>query len=173
MAVLELAIEVQPFERRRSQVELFGWNERVYVLVQAVIEKTIARWIGDPVVERLRAGTSAVEPGESQTDGRAIGKRPGIERVQAVSRPPIIVLKQLGITEGGLLGGPEINSEAISVEGIVSTLVEQCFRTFMDAAERRSREAVAVIARPKRYPVYRQHDKIEVVKILPVVIAVG
>src|ERR1039458_8437322 len=150
MAVLELAIEVQPFERRRSQVELFGWNERVYVLVQAVIEKTIARWIGDPVVEWLRAGTSAVEPGESQADWRAIGKGPGIERVQDVSRPAIIVLKQFGVTEGGLLGGAEVGSKAISVERIVSTLVEQCFRTFMDAAERRSIEAVSVVARPKR-----------------------
>ena len=56
MAVLELAVEVQPFERRRGQVELFGWGKCVYVLVQAVIEKTIACWIGDPHYERLRTG---------------------------------------------------------------------------------------------------------------------
>src|ERR1035438_7521621 len=150
MAVLILAVKIQPFQGRRGQVELFGWDKCIYVLVQAVIEKTIARWIGNPVVERLRAGTPAVEPGESQADGRAVGKRPGIERVQAISRPAVIVLKQLRVTEGGLLGGAEVGSEAISVERIVSTLVQECLRTFMDAAERRPREAVSVVARPKR-----------------------
>ena len=120
------------------------------MLVQAVIEKTITRWIGGPVVERLRAGTSAVEPGESQADGRAIGKRPGIEGVQAVGGPAIVGLKQLRVAEGGLLRGAEIGSEAISVERIVGTLIEQRLRTFMDAAECRPREAVPVVARPKR-----------------------
>src|ERR1035441_8340873 len=132
MAVLELAIEVQPFQGRRGQVELFGGDKSVDVLVQAVIEKAVARWIGGPIVERLRAGTPAVEPGESQADGRAIGKRPRIEGIQAISRPAIIVLKQLRVTEGRLLGGAEVGSEAISVERIVSILVQQCLRTFME-----------------------------------------
>src|ERR1035441_10766253 len=105
MAVLELAIEVQPFQGRRGQVELFGGDKSVDVLVESVIKKAVARWIGGPIVERLRAGTPAVEPGESQADGCAIGKRPGIEGIQAISRPAIIVLKQLRVTESGLLGG--------------------------------------------------------------------
>src|ERR1019366_4116530 len=100
------------------------------------------------------------------------GKRPGIEGIQAISRPAILVLKQLRVTESGLLGGAEDGSEAIYVERIVSILVQQCFRTFMDAAERRSIEAVGVVARPKRYPVHRQPNQIEVVKVLPVVVAV-
>src|ERR1017187_668056 len=146
MAVLILAVKIRPFEGRRGQVELFGGDKCVDVLVQAVIEKAVARWISKPVDERFRAGTPTVEPGQSQGDWRAIRKLPRIKRVQSIPRPANIILKQLCVTEGGLLGGAEIDSEAISVEGIVGVLVEQRLRTFMNAAERRPLKAVSVVA---------------------------
>ena len=172
VAVLELPVEVEPLDRRRGQVELLGRNERVDVLVEVVAEVAVTRRIGDAVGQRRGTRASAVEPRQSEDDGSSVGKRPRIERVQAVDSPAVVVLKQLRVAERRFLRGAPIHTEAIAIKRVVGGLVEQCLGAFVDAAESRAGEAVAVVIHAEGDFVHGQHNQVVVVEVLPVVVAV-
>src|SRR5271157_656199 len=135
MAVLPLAVEVQPGQVGRPHVELFGWDKRVHVLEQAVIEVSVATGIGNSVLQRRAARTATVEPGKSKRDQCPVGKGPRIEPVQVVSRAASEVLKQLRVAEGGLLGGAEVRTKAIPVQGVVVVLIGKRVGALVDATQ--------------------------------------
>ena len=73
--------------------------------------------------EGVAHGLPPLNHEQSKRHRRAVGKWPGVKRVQRIHRPAGVVLEHLRIAERGLLGNANIDAEAITIQRVVRILV--------------------------------------------------